>query len=58
LAEKEVNMDKGERMRRREVHLMPGSLLIGLNAGPGSAAAVAARMRERTKDFILEIDGP
>ena len=43
-------------MRRGDVHLMPGSLLIGLNAGPGSAAAVAARTREMTKDFILKID--
>lgn len=36
-----------------DIHLTLGSLLTVLNAGPGSALAVATRAREKMVDFIV-----
>jgi hypothetical protein len=37
------------------IHLMLGSLLTVLKAGPGSAFAVATRAREKMNDFIVVV---
>jgi hypothetical protein len=49
-----VNLDEYEKEKEwRDLLLMLGSLLAVLNVVPGRAAAVAAKMRDKMKHFIV-----